>query len=128
MKDLYEKQLTLKAQIAKLSYELTTVNEQITSLSAHKAEGSKTEEVDGYKTTITNVMNRTMSNKTFDAWVKSGGSVPEEYKGLIEYKPSLNKQVLKRIEMDGSQFLNEIAKFVTTKPGKSQVKIEKVEG
>lgn len=124
---LEQKQLELKQQIAKLNVELTSVNEQIAKMSGHNAEGSKTLNDGKHKATITNVMNRTLNKKDFNAFVDSGKSIDPKWHHLIEWTPKLNQNVMKEIESSDPETLAIISEFVTSKPGKVQVKVEEVE-
>lgn len=125
--ELLQTQQELKNKIAQYNAQLDEINGDIAQFIAHTDEGSKTESFGNFKVTRNNVLNRTLNAKSFEKWSNDGGSIPDEYHGLVEYKLALNKSVMKEMEQNDPHLLSEVRKFVTTKPGKTQITVKEVE-
>ena len=87
-------------------------------------EGSNTVEVEGFKITTIAKLNRKLDA---EAWEKVKDKVPEKYRDVVTYKPTINLKRLRMVEEMLPEVFATIAEALTTSPATTAVKVVEVD-
>ncbi len=119
MKDLYDELMWWKAQEDQAKARIAEIEDAIIKrLGDDKLEGAVTRHDSGFKVVVTYKLNRTLD---YDAYEDLG--LPESMQ-FVDLKPTINLARLRLVEEINPSL---IQKCVTTRPGKTQIKITQEE-
>ena len=95
------------------------IEEAIVSQLGKREEGSKTHDLGTHKVTITGVINRTLDK---DIWESIKYQISEKLRP-VTYEPKLDAAGVKRLQANDPDTYRLVAKALTTKPGKTNIKV-----
>ena len=98
------------------------LEEELIGLVGAKEEGAQTHTIGEYKITITGVLNRKIDWDTFDASIAA--KIPESLQP-VKIKRELDETGVKYLQNNEPQLYKHLAKALTIKAGKTNVKIAK---
>jgi len=120
---LASEHIAAKKALAQAQSDLDAVNQRIADAVGAKPEGAFSVEGDHYKITTTQPVARRFADEKLarDLWM----SLPKDTaEALIQWKPSLSVKVYKELEKYQPETFAKISRVVTSKPGKTAVKVE----
>ncbi len=119
---LAEGLIRAKRVLALAQEEVRKAETAIVNVVGAETEGSFTVRCDGFKITTTQPVTRTVNKVT--ALAISRELPPDIFEAMFDFKPSLNVRLFKECEHLRPEIYSQVAKAVTSKPGKIAVKVE----
>jgi len=117
--------LEAKENLAAAQAKLNAINEQIVQVVGTKDEGSFSVDGDSYKITTTQPITRSVDSKLAkDVYAKLPRDIAD---GIFSWKPSLNLKLFRELEKYQPEHFKAVARSVTSKPGKPQIKVAEIQ-
>lgn len=117
--------LEAKENLAAAQAKLNAINEQIVQVVGTKDEGSFSVDGDSYKITTTQPITRSVDSKLAkDVYAALPRDIAD---GIFTWKPSLNLKLYRELEKYQPEHFKAVAQSVTSKPGKTQIKVAEIQ-